>query len=209
MKMKIPEMLSRIRTRTIVFAVTVPLIAASSLISSPCPVCNGKGTLATTPGMQNVEIYEYDADEWRITRDACGLYILYFYDIDITLYNSGLDEVSGWLKLTLEDISKPAPYPLVDTQYRQVTINGRSVVDLKYTVVFGTGIDAYGTTGVRIEILTGDVPDITCKGTGRVPSNTWLFVNGLKDRFSDTVQSELQYRPPEAIDWDDYTYFDE
>jgi len=201
--------LLKIKPRTLAFIAVVPLLAATSIITAPCPVCDGTGILATTPGMENVEITEYDTNEWRITRDACGLYILYFYDIEITLFNKGEQTVDGWLKLTLVDISKGDQTPVVDTQYRPVELEGLSGKELSFTTVFGTGIDAWGQTEVHIEIMTGDIPDATCDGTGRVPSNTWLFVNGLKDRFVQTIQNEFEYRPPEVIDWADYTYFDE
>lgn len=202
-------MLKNIKARTIVFIVVVPLLVATSLIKSPCPVCDGTGVLATTPGMKNVEITEFDSHEWRITRDACGLYILYFYDLDISLYNKGSEPVEGWLKFDLIDISKPERMPVVDTQYGQVELPGLSGKELTLTIVFDTGVDAWGQTEVRAEVITGDVPDTTCGGTGEVPSNTWLFVNSLKDTFSQAIQSELEYRPPQTIDWADYTYFNE
>ncbi len=200
--------ISGVKKRTLAFFTMVPLLALTSLITVPCPIDNGTGTLATSPGMENVEISDYYAHEWRITRDSCGQYILYFYDIDISLYNKGDIDAQGWLKLTLVDISKDNR-PTVDTQYRSVNIPAGTVMDSFYTVVFGTGLDAYGTTDVIIEVVTGDMPDITCDGSGHVPSNTWLFINSLKNRLTDTVTSQLEYHPPRVIDWSDYTYFDE
>ena len=197
--------LLKIKTSTIAFIVVVPLLTVTSIITAPCPVCNGTGTLATTPGMENVEITEYSTYEWRITRDSCGLYILYFYDIDITLFNKQSEAVAGWLKLTLVDISNPDRIPIVDTQYRPIELSGMSVVNLSYMVVFGTGLDAFGQTEVRINIMTGDVPDILCKGSGRVPLNTWLFINGLKDTFVEQIREEADYRPPIEIPWEERT----
>jgi len=194
--------LYKIKKRTIAFFTVVPLLAITSIITAPCPVCDGTGVLAITPGMENVEILEYEAYEWKVTRESCGLYILWFWDIDITLLNRDTEPVEGWLKLTLVDVSKPDTTPVVDTQYRMVELSGASVVGLSFTVVFGTGIDAYGQTGVQIEVMTGDVPDIVCRGTGRVPLNASLFINGLRDTFIETIKGELKYRPPEWTEWE-------
>jgi len=199
--------LARIKPLNLAFIAVVPLLTATSIITAPCPVCHGTGVLATAPGMENVEITEYDTNEWRITREACGLYILYFYDIEITLFNKGEQPVDGWLKLSLVDISKEGQTPVIDTQYRPVELAGLSGKELSFTIVFGTGIEAWGQTEVRIEIMTGDVSDATCDGSGRVPSNTWLFINGLKERFVQTIQNEFEYNPPEVIDWEDYPAF--
>ena len=203
------KFLGRIKKRTLAFVAVVPLLAITSIATAPCPVCNGTGSLATTPGMANVEILDYDTWEWRITRDACGLFILYFYDINLTMFNPDPEPVDGWIKLTMVDNTHEERRPVIDTQYRPVDLSASSITDLSYTVVFGTGTDAWGTTEIWIEAVEGDVPDVVCKGTGRVPSNTWMFVNGLKDTFLEHVRVEAEYRPPQVIDWEDYEFFDE
>ncbi|MFA5450622.1 MAG: hypothetical protein WC231_01300 [Dehalococcoidales bacterium] len=202
------EKIPKIKTRTLAFAIVVPLLTATSLITAPCPVCNGTGNLATTPGMDNVEISQLDIREWRITRDGCGLFILYYYDVNMTIFNKNEDAVKGWLKLELVDITKGDWAPVIDTQYHEIELDGLSGSEIYFTVVFGTGMDAWGQSEVRIEIMTGDIPDSTCKGSGKVASNTWLFINSLKDKFVNTIQKEFEYKPPQIIDWEDYYYFD-
>jgi len=200
--------LGKIKKRTLAFFLAVPLLAITSVTTASCPVCDGTGTLDVSEGMDKVKIMEYDTWEWRITRDACGLFILYYWDIDIRMLNEGDEDVEGWVKHTLYDITRDDK-PVIDEQYRPVSLSGSSVVTESYTVVFGTGVDAYGKTGVEIEIMEGDIPDPTCDGTGRVPSNTWVFADGLKNRLVEAIRDEATYSPPQVIDWEDYYFFDE
>ncbi len=200
--------LGNIKKRTLAFFLAVPLLAVTSVATAACPVCDGTGTLDTTPGMEDVKIQEYDTWEWRITRDACGLFILYYWDVDIRLVNEGEEEVEGWVKHTLYDITSDDK-PVIDEQYRPISLSGEAIVDESYTVVFGTGVDAWGKTDIEVEIMEGDIPDPTCDGTGRVPSNVWIFADGLKDSLEEAIRDEMEYTPPQTIDWEDYDYFDE
>ncbi|UCE97469.1 MAG: hypothetical protein JSV74_05850 [Dehalococcoidia bacterium] len=192
---------------TIFFAV-IPLLLATSLYSADCPICQGTGVIESSPVMEYVKIEEYKARPIKTTPDACGLYLLYKYDILISLVNESSDDAEGWLKLTLVDTLVDR---MIDEQYVEVSINGLTIFDTKYTLWFGSSlgtntgiIETSGQLEVFVEVLLGEVPCVVCDATGRIPLHTTLFVNGLKDTFTDIVRTEQIYQPPKAVDWENF-----
>jgi hypothetical protein len=158
--------------------------------------------------MENVKILDYSTRAVQTTPDACGLYLLYKYDVPISLLNESSDDAQGWLKMVLRDTFTDN---IVDEQYVAVEMAGLTTLDTKYTVWFGSAvgvnsgiIETSGQLEVDVEVVVGDVPDLVCNGTGKVPLNTVFFVNGLSDTFADIVRTEQTYNPPKEVDWADF-----
>jgi hypothetical protein len=190
------------------FLAVVPLLLATSLYNVNCPVCDGQGVIQSQPVMENVKILDYSTRAVQTTPDACGLYLLYKYDVPISLLNESSDDAQGWLKMVLRDTFTDN---IVDEQYVAVEMAGLTTLDTKYTVWFGSAvgvnsgiIETSGQLEVDVEVVVGDVPDLVCNGTGKVPLNTVFFVNGLSDTFADIVRTEQTYNPPKEVDWADF-----
>ena len=190
------------------FLAVIPLLLATSLYSVECPVCHGEGVIQSLPVMENVKIINYSTRAIQTTPDACGLYLLYKYHVQISLVNESSENAQGWLKMVLRDTLVDR---MIDEQYIEVDISGLTALDTKYTVWFGSSlgtnsgiIETSGQLDVDVEVVVGDVPDLVCNGTGKVPLNTVFFINGLKDTFTDIVRTEQAYHPPKEVDWEDF-----
>jgi len=194
-------MKSKLKANVVVFFAVVPLLLVTALVTVPCPVCDGTGSVNTTPNTDKVSILEMDSQEQPATRNACGVYTVYKYDVTIKLLNEGSEDAVGWLKMVLVNTLQAEGRNILDTQYVQMNVPAKSVVSNTYTVVFGIGLDLPHTE-VRAEVVVGNVPDAACNGTGRIPMNALPFVNGLKDTFKDIVRVEQAYKPPVSIDWE-------
>lgn len=195
----------RFQKKYMAFLAIVPLLVVTALVNVDCPVCHGQGSVNSLPAMENVQIVESESKEKYVTRDACGIYILYQYEVVLSLVNEGPDVAEGWLRMTLKDTLNDR---VVDEQYVAIEIPGETLLDATYTVWFGTGLDQPGQTKVDVEVVVGAVPDMVCNGTGKIPLNTLFFVNSLKDTFDDIVRVEQAYKPPKSIDWGSFTFFD-
>jgi len=202
---------SRVKTGVIAFFAVIPLLLVTAVVPATCPVCNGTGVVNSTPGAENISIQKFDYYEQQVKRDTCGVYIVFKYGVSISLLNESEADVDAWFLMTLVDITKEEGHNTVDTQYIQVHVPAKAVVNDSFSVVFGTGLDEPGRTQVRGEIVVGGVPDATCSGTGHVSLNAWPFVSALKSSFNKVVREVNPYHPPVAIDWAEYmeTFFDE
>lgn len=183
----------RFQKKYIAFLTVVPLLVVASLFQVECPVCEGLGFMASSPAMEYVEITNAESDEVYVTREVCDAFIAYKYDIMLTLKNNGPEDVEGYIKLVLKEYAKGR---VMDIQYLSVAIPGESAIEATYTVWFGTGLDVPGRTDIYAEVVTGEVPDDTCNGNGKVSLNTWLLVNGFKDSFREVVRVHHEYKPP-------------
>jgi hypothetical protein len=158
--------------------------------------------------MEDVKIVDYSTRAIQTTPDACGLYLLYKYDVPISLVNESTEDAQGWLKMVLTDTLMDR---MIDEQFVEIEIAGLTALDTKYTVWFGSSlgtntgiIETSGQLEVKVEVVIGDIPDLVCNGTGKIPLNTLFFVNGLKDTFSSIVRDEQTYHPPKQVDWEDF-----
>jgi hypothetical protein len=180
-----------------IFAV-VPLLVVTALVNVNCPVCTGKGSVSSNLAMENVKITDVEAVELGIMRNSCGMFLMYNYSITLSIENSGPDTATGWLLLHLIDYYAGKP---LDRQYTVAEIPGNKSLKLTYRVWFLSGTDEPRKTEVDAEVVNGDVPCETCKGTGRVPLNTWPLVNSLKGKFIQLAQIETPWAiPPWPID---------
>lgn len=183
----------RFQKKYIAFLTIMPLLAVTSLFQVECPVCHGTGHMASMPAMENVEIVSAESEELYVTREICEAFIAYKYNIILILKNNGSEDAEGYIKLVLKDFSEGR---VMDIQYLSTAIPGESAIEATYTVWFGTGLDVPGRTDVFAEVVTGEIPDETCGGTGKVSANTWLLVNGFKDKFKEVVRVHHEYKPP-------------
>lgn len=195
------------RPRNVLFVSVTSLLLVTALIRLPCPVCDGTGMVNSMPGTENVTIEKMEYIEEKVFIDSCGVYKLYRYTVKLQLLNDNDNSISGWIKMSLLDTSKEADRQTVDTQYAKMDLNPRTVTEATYDVFFGTGLDEVNKASVAAEVVRGDVEDLTCEGSGRLPLNVWFFVNVLKNNFYEITRQENPYKPPVFIDWSDY-YFD-
>ncbi len=193
-----------------VFFTLTPLLLATAVVKVPCPACGGRGYVSSTPAMARVSVLETRSEEQQVLREACNVFIVFKYDVTVKLLNEGEGEAQGWIKMVLVDTAKEEGKNVVDAQYAQVDIPPLTVSSNVYKVVFGSGlVQVPQSTEVRVEALTGDIPDAACGGTGRIALNAWPFVNGLKANFNEKLRATQPYQPPVHIDWSQYKFFNQ
>lgn len=182
----------------IAFFAIVPLLTTTALVKVNCPVCEGNGYVFSTPGIENVRLINVDSQEKSVLRDACGMFIMYNYDVMLSLMNDGSDTAVGWVKMVLIDFSEGK---VLDTQYTVVEVAGGTSLDVAYNIWFKTGLDEPLKTEVNALVLHGEVPDITCDGTGKISINTWFLVKNLKNSFQEMSRVEKPIPPILPIQW--------
>lgn len=183
----------KMRGRTVAFLTIVPLLVATSLAKVDCPVCGGQGSVISFPSMENVRITRVESEVGQIRRDACGIYLMYNYNIKLSIDNSGAETATGWIKLVLIDFKDGRP---LDSQYTVVEIPGRMSLDVEYNVWFRSGRDDAARTEVAAEVLLGSAPDKACNGTEKVALNSWPLASSFKDRFKELGRAEKPFAPP-------------
>lgn len=193
MFIKLSSKLFALQKKYIAFFSVVTILTVTSVIQVDCPVCDGYGSLPTSPGMENVKVKEIDSEQKYLLRDICAAYITYQYRVTLSLVNEGSEEVTGWLKFVLRDYSEGS---MIDRQYAMVTIPGESNMESTFKVWFQTGLDVPLDTEVYAEPVLDALSDDTCNGTGKLSLNTWLMVQALKDSFEEIAVSELEFEPP-------------
>ena len=178
----------------------MPLLLVTSFIQVDCPVCNGTGVVSNSLGMENVRIVELESREIGTMYHACGMFLMYGYEIDITLKNSGSQDAIGWIKMTLVDFLEGRP---TDNRYTVVEIPANSSWEFQFSAWFQSNHDEKRVTEVRAEVLTGEVPDETCNGTGKISLNTYPVISSLKQQFQELYAAEIPWVPPAFYEWYD------
>lgn len=184
----------------IAFFTVVPLLVLTGLIQTECPVCEGSGYVSGAPGMENVVIIKTEGYQRYVNRDMnmCGMYVMYLYDVQLSVVNKGAEDTWGYVKLTLIDLKQGK---VVDNQYVILEVPAATSLDVSFTVWFLSEEDIMLLRDeVRGEIVIDEVPDITCNGKGRLPLNSWLVANGLKDTFIELGRESVHYEPPPEFD---------
>ena len=188
------------RKKYIAFFAVVPLLTLTGLIQVECPVCEGSGYVSGAPGMENVDIIKTEGSEKFVSRDMnmCGMYVMYLYDITLSVANNGEEDTWGYVKLTLIDLKQGK---VVDSQYVIIEIPADTALDVSFTVWFQSKEDVRILRDeVRGEVVTDEVPDITCDGTGKIPLNSWFVANSLKDSLIELGRESVYYEPPPEFD---------
>ncbi len=196
----------RFQKKYIAFFFVVPVLTITSMININCPVCGGDGVIRGMPAMENVKLTRIESTEIDTVRDACSSFLMYNYDIKLSLINEGKDTAVGFLKMFLMDFTQGK---VLDIQYTVVEIPGETSLDVVYNIWFETGLDEKLKTVVNATVLTGDVPDLTCNGTGKISLNTWPLINQLKNSFQEVTRAERPLTSPAGWQWEEHIYENE
>jgi len=196
----------RFHKKYIAFFFVVPVLTITSMININCPVCGGDGVISGMPAMENVKLIGIESREIDTVRDACSSFLMYNYDIKLSLVNEGKDTAVGFIKMFLMDFTQGK---VLDIQYTVVEIPGETSLDIVYNIWFETGLDEKLKTVVNATVLTGDVPDLTCNGTGKISLNTWPLINQLKNSFQEVTRAERPFTSPAGWQWEEHLYENE
>ena len=197
---------ARFQKKYFAFLLIVPLLTITAIIRTDCPVCGGDGVINAMPAMENVKLVNSESLEIDKLRDACSSFLMYNYDIKLSLTNDGGDTAIGFLKLILLDFTEGK---VLDTQYTVIEIPGETSLDVDYNVWFETGLDKELQTVVNATVLTGEVPCTTCNGTGKISLNTWPLVNQLKSSFQELNRAEKPFVSPVGWQWEEHLWENE
>jgi hypothetical protein len=190
----------KFQKKYLAFFTVVPLLLITTFVEVDCPVCDGTGIVSNSLGMENVIIKNIESEEIGTMYHACGMFLMYGYEVNITLENQGEQDAIGWLKLVLIDYVKGTPE---DNRYTVVEVPANSAWEFEFSVWFQSNHDEKRVTEVKAVVLTGEVPDETCDGTGKIALNTYPLINNLKDQFKQTYKAEVPWVPPAFWEWYD------
>jgi hypothetical protein len=190
----------RFQKKYLAFFTVVPLLIVTTFVQVNCPVCDGSGIVSNSLGMEKVEIVEIESEEIGTMYHACGMFLMYGYKVNITLKNVGGEDAIGWLKMVLIDFEEGVP---TDNRYTVVEVPAESAWEYEFSVWFQSNHDEKRVTEVQAAILTGEVPDETCDGTGKIAMNTYPLINNLKDQFQELYRAEVPWVPPAFWEWYD------
>lgn len=181
------------KKKYILFFTLVPLLTILSLISRPCPICDGTGEVDILPGMENVHILNVTGDQVTTVQNVCEMFTLFQYNVTIRLTNTSHENIDGWLKLVLRDYSNST---MLDRQYVKVLVPAEVTSDVYFNVWFRSGLDVPTTIEVHAEQVTDKIIDEACNGTGRLPLNMWFLVDSLKGKIQEVSRDDQGYIPP-------------
>jgi len=182
------------------FFTVVPLLLITTFVGVDCPVCDGTGIVSNSLGMEKVKIVEMESEEIGSFYHACGMFIMYGYEVKITLENKGNQDAVGWLKMVLIDFVEGTPE---DNQYTLVEVPAGSIWEYEFKMWFQSNHDKKRVTEVKAAVLTGEVPDETCNGTGKIALNQYPLISNLKDEFQQLNMAEVPWAPPSLDEWFD------
>ncbi|MFC1866227.1 hypothetical protein ACFLYB_05910 [Chloroflexota bacterium] len=185
----------KFQKKYLAFLTMVPILMVTSFVQTECPVCDGTGKIFNNPAMGYVRIVGIESKELEAIYNSCGMFLMYHYDVTLTLENQGEEEAVGWMKMVLVDFVDGTPQ---NTQYTVVRVPKGSSWEINYSLWFSSNHDEKRVTEVQTEVLTGEIDDETCNGTGEIPVNTWPLVNNLKDQFQKVNQIEIPWVPPQT-----------
>jgi hypothetical protein len=198
------------------FFTVVPLLIASAVIQTPCPVCQATGDMPIN-NMRWVSVSDIKATTGGVYLALCSVYRVYPTDITVTLTNNSNEDASGYLNLVLVDYKSGI---VLSNQYVMATIPAGKQVQATYNVYFQTNVDDPQTVKVDARVVSGDVPCKACDGTGKIALNSAPFFTVMKDRMIKAEQQTELVRPfiplfippedwdvPFAYDMDVYDYF--
>jgi len=189
----------RLQKKYIAFLTVVPLLTVTALVNVTCPVCEGDGFVTSGWNMEQVRLDDIQSKEEAVLRHACDMFLMYEYTVWLSLSNDASEEAVGWIKMVLVDFTEGRP---LATLYVVVEIPGQTTLDIAYNVWFSTALDEELITEVKAEVITGEIEDVTCNGTGRVSLNSLPLINSLESKLKETARVEKPFAPP-LIWWDE------
>ena len=190
----------KFQKKHLAFFSVVPLLLITSFVEVDCPVCEGTGVVSNSLGMENVKIVEMESREIGTMYHACGMFLMYGYEVNMTLENQGDQDAIGWIKLVLIDFEEGKP---TDNRYTVVEVPANSAWEFQFSAWFQSNHDEKRVTEVQAAVLTGEVPDETCDGTGKVALNQYPLISNLKNQFQHLYVAEVPWVPPAFWEWYD------
>jgi hypothetical protein len=87
-----------------------------------------------------------------------------------------------------------------------VEVPEQQALDLSFNIWFMVGATEPQRYEVKAMILDGQVPCVVCGGTGKVPLNSWLMDNALKNTFQELGRETRPFfvPPMQFVYPDDY-----
>ena len=189
----------KLKKAYVAFFAVVPLLTLLSVISVPCPVCSGTGSISSI-GMGDVVISRIDYSIKSInTIDTCLSYRIYNYDVIMTVQNiSKTRTAAGFIKLAIVDYTTNK---ILATQVTDIQVPPLSEVTKLFTVMFGLSLDSPTTTQIVAEPVYTKLECKSCEGTGKISLNSLPLVNLMKDRITQAQSvSVLPVIPPEPTE---------
>jgi len=188
----------KVQKKHIAFFTIVPLLLTTAIVQVPCPVCNGTGTISNT-GMNQVRIINTSSEIKDVyVMDTCLNYRIYEVDVKVELQNDSPDrDAKGFIILVLIDADKSKR---LDDQIVVADVPAQKRVATNYSIFFLTLIDDPLGAKVEAGVLTGNVDDQACNGTGRIALNSWPVYNATVERFVETQRIEANFQPRELTD---------
>lgn len=206
----------RFQKKFFAFFTVIPLMVASALVQTPCPVCQATGDISTN-NMRWVSVTDLKATTGGVYLAFCSVYRVYPTDVTVTLVNHSDEDATGYINLVLVDYKSGT---ILSNHYVVATVPARKQVQAIYNVFFQTYVDDPLTVKIDARVVNGEVPCKACDGTGTVALNSMPFFNAMKNSMLNAEeQTELTppfqplFIPPEdwdvpyAYDLDVYDYF--
>lgn len=182
----------KIQKKYIAFFGIVPMLLATALIQVPCPECGGTGTVSST-GMANVIVTRLAYTTDIIPIVGCNTYVAYNTSVNLTVLNTGGEDANGYITLALQDATKGT---VITTQDVTVAVAAGTQVEYNFNVTFRVYIENPPITNVVAQVDQSDVPCKACNGTGKIPLNSWPFINIMKDSLKATQRNVQPWTPP-------------
>ena len=178
-----------------VFFLAVTLLMTSAFVGLPCPVCDGDGIISSYR-TDEVDIDKLDFRETSSYIDACANFKMYLFHVDVTLNNSS-EVFSSQGQMAFILVHSKTGQKL-STSYGKFELEpletGTFSFDLSFPVT--ATIDESDATYILGKVLTGDVPDDACNGTGRVSLNEFLVKKAMSESYIYAQASKVPYIKP-------------
>jgi hypothetical protein len=176
-----------------IFPVVVAALFSTSFIQVPCPVCDGKGTIALSVGMDNVRIVSIESRIISTTQDACTSYVVVRANPIITVTNTSTEQATGYLKLNLIDLTTGN---ILVSQHLAVNAAPSALTVLQcdqFAFAYESVDKPPEEMDIQGEVVNENVPCLACSGTGKVSLNALLLTQSYKDDFITTTRSQSNY----------------
>lgn len=202
------KIIGKPKTYFLVFFIA-PLLLSTALIQVQCPVCDGKGSIVSSTGMDGVKVISVEPRIISSVQDACSNYVITKARPTVSLMNIGEVPAQGWLKMHLVDVT--TGQNLAD-QYLQVAADPQANAIQESLLVFAfyAADTPPENLGITAEVMAGDAPDLVCNGTGHVSLNTYLLARAYKEKLVLAVESQQNFGPdlshgePGSQEWLDW-----
>ena len=180
----------------IIFPVLVAALFSTSIIQTPCPVCDGSGYLSQSVGMDSIKIVSIEPRILSTVQDACTGYIVTRANPVITVSNVGTETASGYLSLHLIDLSTNQEL-VTQNLALEAAPNTLTVLQSYVAFAYETVYTPPEEMDIEVEVRQDNVECIACSGSGHVSLNAYLLTRSYKDTFISNILSQSEYAEEE------------